>query len=187
MDTLTDAAPADIPVDDRTPPTGPEDLYRRFAELGIEVSVHEHEPLFTVEDSKHLRGLLPGGHCKNLFLRDKKGRPWLIVCDEDRKVDLKALAPRLGAGRFSFGSPERLWSTLGVRPGSVTPFALINDPEAAVTVILDAGMMAANETLHYHPLVNHITCAINREDLVRFIKACGHDPKIVDLDEAAAG
>lgn len=160
----------------------PDDLFRRFDELGIRVRVHEHDPVFTVEEAKHLRGILPGGHCKNLFLRGKKGEPWLIVCDEDRKVDLKALAARTGAGRFSFGSPERLWETLGVKPGSVTPFALINDRSNQVSVVLDAAMME-HDPLNYHPLVNTMTCAIARDDLVKFIEACGHKPQIMDLDQ----
>ncbi|HET8727217.1 MAG TPA: prolyl-tRNA synthetase associated domain-containing protein [Alphaproteobacteria bacterium] len=158
-----------------------EDLFRRLDELAIRVEIHEHEPVFTVEEAKHLRGILPGGHCKNLFLRSKKGEPWLIVCDEDRQVDLKALARRTGAGRFSFASPERLRETLGVEPGSVTPFALINDRDAAVRVVLDAAMMKY-DPLNYHPLVNTATCAIARDDLVKFIEACGHKPQIMDLD-----
>lgn len=171
---------------DAVPPDSPAArLFARFAELGIAVETHTHAPVFTVEEAKFLRGQLPGGHCKNLFLRCKRKRSWLVVCDEDRAVDLNALAKTLDAGRFSFGSPDRLRETLGVEPGSVTPFALINDPQATVTVVLDAGMLEF-DPLNYHPLINTMTTAIRRDDLVRFIRACGHDPMVVDLDAAAA-
>src|SRR5215469_11662864 len=108
-------------------PTTPEQLLTRLGELAIAHRTVSHPPVFTVEESKALRGELPGGHVKNLFLRDKKGVPWLVVAEEDRRIDLKALAARLGAGKVSFASPERLMRHLGVLPGSVTPFGLIND------------------------------------------------------------
>ena len=112
--------------DTRPEPLAPEQLLQRFKDLGIETVTHEHPPLMTVEDSKRLRGDLPGGHCKNLFLKDRKDRYWLVVTSEDRKVDLKALDKLLGT-RLSFASAERLWQVLGIRPGAVTPFALVND------------------------------------------------------------
>ena len=160
-----------------------ETLFARFAELGIAVETVTHEPVFTVEEAKSLRGKIAGGHCKSLFLRNKKGHQWLLVCNEDRRVDLKQLSDALGSGRLSFGSPERLMNSLGVTPGSVTPFALINDRERAVQPILDAAMMS-HDRLNYHPLVNHMTTTIGRDDLLRFIAACGHTPEIVDLDAA---
>jgi Ala-tRNA(Pro) deacylase len=160
----------------------PEELFAFLAELGIETETHHHNPVATVEEAKALRGQLPGGHCKNLFLRTKKGRPWLVVCDEDRSVDLKRLSDALGAGRFSFGSADRLMDALGVTPGSVTPFALINDrAETRVGVVLDKGMLD-HEVLNYHPLANHMTTAIRRDDLLAFIRACGHQPEVVDFD-----
>lgn len=159
----------------------PEDLYARFAELGIAVTTHDHAPVFTVEESRALLDDLPGGHCKSLFLRNKKGQCWLVVCEEDTKVDLKGLGTRLGAGRLSFGSAERLMRQLGVIPGSVTPFALINDREAAIKVVLDQRMLR-HDLLNYHPLVNHRTTAIARDDLLRFVEACGHSIEIVDMD-----
>jgi len=162
----------------------PETLFARLDALGIAVETVEHEPVFTVDEARRLRGTIPGGHVKNLFLRDKKGRQWLVVCEEERPVDLKALAGRIGAGRLSFGSPERLRAALGVEPGSVTPFAVINDPGAAVQTVLDARLMAF-ETINAHPLVNTMTTAIARDDLLRFIEACGHTPQIVDLDGPA--
>lgn len=169
-----------------TPPATPEDLFARFDALGISVTTHDHEPVFTVEESRHLHDMLPGGHCKSLFLRNKKGACWLVVCAEDTPVDLKALGSRLGAGRFSFGSAERLMQYLGVTPGSVTPFALINDPEAAIRVVLDQRMLR-HDLLNYHPLVNSRTTAIARDDLIRFIEAGGHAYEIIDMDGLSEG
>jgi Ala-tRNA(Pro) deacylase len=177
---MTDASTAQ-PPETRPLPTTPERLLARLAELGIETTTQDHPPLLTVEDSKRLRGDLPGGHCKNLFLKDKKDRYWLVVTLEDRKVDIKALDKRLGAARLSFASAERLWTVLGVNPGSVTPFALINDREHKVQVVLDAAMMR-EALLNYHPLVNNRTTAIKSADLVRFIEACGHRPATLNLD-----
>ena len=102
------------------------DLMRRLDELGIPAATHRHEPLFTVEDGRHLHEGLPGGHCKSLFLKDKKGALWLVVALHDTRVDLKLLQKALGAARFSFGKPDLLMEVLGVTPGAVTPFALIN-------------------------------------------------------------
>jgi Ala-tRNA(Pro) deacylase len=160
--------------------SGREDLERRLAELAIRTTVVEHPPVFTVEDAKALRGDIPGGHCKNLFLKDKKDQIWLVVCLEEADVDLKRLAPRIGAARLSFGRPELLGQVLGVEPGSVTPFALINDVAQRANVILDADMMR-HELLNYHPLVNSATMTIRTTDLVKFIRACGHEPKVVEL------
>jgi Ala-tRNA(Pro) deacylase len=174
---MTDTAPSA----DLVPPTSPEQLLERFKELGIETTTHDHPPLMTVEDSKRLRGDLPGGHCKSLFLKDKKDQYWLVVTLEDRKVDIKALDRHLGAARLSFASPERLWQVLGVKPGSVTPFALINDRERKVRVFLDAAMLR-EDPLNYHPLVNTKTTAIKPADLIRFIEACGHRPATLNLD-----
>jgi Ala-tRNA(Pro) deacylase len=161
----------------------PDQLLRRLDDLGIPATTHRHEAVFTVEEAKALRGVLPGGHCKSLFLRDKKGAPWLVVCEEDRSVDLKGLAKTLGAGRFSFGSAERLEATLGVAPGAVTPFGLANDQPPSVTVVLDAAMMR-HGLLNYHPLVNTMTTAVTSADLLKFIEACGHRPQIMSLDAA---
>jgi len=164
-----------------TPPAAPDDLFRRLDQLGIAYRTHEHPPLFTVEDSKRLRGELPGGHCKNLFLRDKKRNLFLLVVLEDLTIDLKALRDRLGAnGNVSFGSPELLMEALGVIPGGVTPFALINDRQTRVSVLLHKKMLEF-DPLNYHPLSNALTTAIRPADLLRFIESCGHTPRIVDL------
>jgi Ala-tRNA(Pro) deacylase len=159
----------------------PDALFARFDRLGIAHKTHHHPPVFTVAESAALRGVLPGGHCKSLFLKDKKGGLWLCVMLEERSIDLNLLAERLGAPRFSFGSPERLWEALGVRPGSVTPFALANDPERKVAVVLDEAMLRC-DPLNYHPLDNTMTTAVSAADLLRFIADCGHAPRIVPLE-----
>ena len=164
-------------------PATPQDLFARFEQLGIAYTTHAHPPLFTVEDSKRLRGALPGGHCKNLFLRDKKRNLFLLVVLEDRPIDLKSLRHALGAtGNLSFGSPETLMEVLGVAPGAVTPFALINDRDRRATVYLDKGMLT-RDPLNYHPFSNAMTTAIKPADLVRFIEACGHAPRLIDLGQ----
>ncbi len=157
------------------------DLLARLDELGIATRTWEHPPLFTVEESRALRGEIPGGHTKNLFLKDKKGRVLLFVTLEDTEVDLRRLAERAGIGRPSFGKPDLLRELLGVEPGSVTPFALINDTGRRVRVALDRRMME-EEVLNFHPLVNDATTSIAPDDLLRFIRACGHEPMIVSLD-----
>jgi Ala-tRNA(Pro) deacylase len=162
-------------------PATPGDLFRMLNQLGIKVAVHEHPPLRTVQQSKALRGDLPGGHCKNLFLRDHKKRNYLVVTLEDRPIDLATLAGKIGSGRLSFATSERLMEFLGVEPGAVTPFALINDATQSVAVALDAGMLKLSP-LNYHPLVNTMTVAIAAADLLKFIRACGHGPTVVELD-----
>ena len=155
-------------------------LFKRLDELGIETETHRHEALFTVEQSRALRGAIAGGHCKCLFLIDKKRALWLVVANENRRIDLKALAGLLGAGRFSFAKPDLLMDALGVTPGAVTPFALINDAGGRVKVVLDKEMMA-RDLLNYHPLTNEATTSIATKDLLRFMAATGHRPEIVDF------
>ena len=159
-------------------PATPDDLFARLKSLGIETKTREHAPVYTVEEAQALRGEIPGGHCKNLFLRDDKGNIWLIVCLEEAQVDLKAAPAKIGSRRLSFGKAELLKEVLGVELGSVTPFGLINDTTNRVNVVLDAAMMA-HELVNYHPLVNTATTTIRSADLVTFIKSCGHEPKIV--------
>jgi Ala-tRNA(Pro) deacylase len=162
-------------------PLSPEDLFARLAALGIAVTTVAHPPPFTVEQSKALRGELPGGHTKNLFLKDKKDRMWLVTAEEDRGIDLKALGTALGAsGRVSFGSPERLMRHLGVEPGAVTPFGLANDTLGEVSLVLDEGLLR-HDILNFHPLTNAATTAIAREDFLRFLEAIGHTPRILAL------
>jgi Ala-tRNA(Pro) deacylase len=179
-----------------TPPATRDDLLAMLAALGIDFREHRHAAVFTVEEAKELRGALPGAHCKSLFVRDKKGASFLVVCLEDRRLDMKALAGLLGSGRLSFASPERLRARLGVEPGAVTPFAAINDrpppggddagpPFERVAIVLDEAMMQA-ELVNYHPLVNTATVALSPADLLRFLDATGHSPRILDLDAATA-
>jgi Ala-tRNA(Pro) deacylase len=158
----------------------PEELFARFDALGIEHRTYSHPPVFTVAEAAALRGSLPGAHCKSLFLKDKKGGFWLVVMLEERRIDLKKLAGRLSAPRFSFGGAADLYRLLGVRPGSVTPFALLNDVPHLVTPVLDAAMLQY-DPLNYHPLENDRTTAISAADLLRLIDASGHVPRIVDL------
>jgi Ala-tRNA(Pro) deacylase len=156
----------------------PEQLFTVLDGLGIAHSTVKHPPLFTVEQSRSLRGQIPGGHTKNLFLRDKKSALYLVVALEDAAIDLKGLHRRLGArGRFSFGSADLLREVWGVEPGSVSPFGAINDGEGRVTVVLDAPMME-HATLNYHPLTNTMTTSIKRNDLVKFLESTGHPPRI---------
>jgi Ala-tRNA(Pro) deacylase len=162
-------------------PATPDELLARFAALGIAQRSYEHPAVFTVEEAKALRGKLPGGHCKSLFLKDKKGGLWLAVMLEERRIDLKLLADRLGAPRFSFGSAELLQEVLGVTPGSVTPFAVINDCAHRVTIVLDEEMLR-HDPLNYHPLVNTRTTAVAPADLLKFVRDCGHEPRVLSLD-----
>lgn len=156
----------------------PAELFAALDAIGIAHSTVKHPPLFTVEQSRELRGKVPGGHTKNLFLRDKKSALYLVVALEDAVIDLKGLHRLLGAtGRFSFGSADLLREVWGVAPGSVTPFGAINDTQGQVTVVLDAAMMA-HELLNYHPLDNSMTTAIKRADLVKFLNSTDHPPRI---------
>lgn len=181
-------------MSDRLNDAKPAELLTMLASLGIPYREHLHDAVFTVEQAKDLRGALPGAHCKSLFVRDKKGASFLVVCLEDRRLEMKALAGVLGAKRLSFASPDRLRARLGVEPGSVTPFAAINDqpplhsddgdePSEKVVIVLDSEMMLA-DLVNYHPLVNTATIAISPADLLRFLDATGHQPLIADLGDA---
>lgn len=161
-------------------PATEQDLFDLLASLGVETETSRHPPVFTVEEAKAHRGNLSGAHTKNLFLKDKKGQLWLVVALEDRPVDLKDLRRRIGAASLSFGKPELLHDVLGVEPGSVTPFAVINDRDTRVRVVLDAEMMTS-ERLNYHPLTNAATTAVSPAGLLAFLRACGHEPLVVAL------
>jgi len=167
-------------------PATPDQLFTALDALGIKHSTVKHPPVFTVEQAAALRGEVPGGHTKNLFLRDKKNALYLVVAEEDAAIDLKGLHRVLGAsGRFSFGSADLLLEVWGVTPGSVTPFGAINDTQGRVTVVLDVPMME-HETLNYHPLVNTMTTSIARDDLVKFLESTGHMPRIERVSGLAA-
>ncbi|MEP3045577.1 MAG: YbaK/EbsC family protein [Roseibium sp.] len=162
------------------------DLMTFLKELDIEVSTVDHEPVFTVSESGVLHDQIPGGHTKNLFVKDKKGRLFLITTLHDAEIDLKKVHQIIGAqGRVSFGNADLLMEVLGVEPGSVTPFSLINDKAAQrVTAVFDAAMMQC-EIVNYHPLKNDATTAITAPDLIKFAKACGHDPQILAVSAQA--
>ena len=158
-------------------PATPDDLFAFLTRLGIAHDTVTHPPLFTVEQSQALRGTIPGGHTKNLFLKDKKDAVFLVVAPEEARIDLKTLHHRLGAVRFSFGSANLMRELLGVEPGAVTAFGVINDTQHRVTVVLDAGLME-NAVINCHPLTNTMTTSIGRDDLLRFLLATGHEPRI---------
>ncbi|GAA0586150.1 prolyl-tRNA synthetase associated domain-containing protein [Rhizomicrobium electricum] len=157
-------------------------VYNLLGEIGITWSTIEHAPVFTVEESAGIYERLTGCHTKNLFLKDKKGGLWLAVVRSHLRVDLPALAKQLDAPRFSFGSAELLQATLGITPGSVTPFALMNDTAHRVTAVLDAAMLEETP-LNFHPMRNDRTTSITPADLVRFVKATGHTPVIAQIPE----
>ena len=166
-------------------PATPDELLAYLDSLGIAHQTVTHPPVFTVGEARALRGAVAGGHTKNLFLRDKKGEAYLVVAAEEAAVELRSLHRLLGAsGRFSFGSAELMGELLGVTPGSVTPFAVMNDKDRRVTVVLDAALMA-HATLNFHPLVNTGTTTISREGLLKFLESTGHLPRIEPLSEPA--
>jgi Ala-tRNA(Pro) deacylase len=162
-------------------PASPADLFAYLDRLGLAHTTVSHPPVFTVDESRELRGRIPGGHSKNLFLKDKKDALYLVVASEHAQIDLKGLHRRLGAsGRFSFGSAALLMEMLGVIPGAVTPFAALNDTGHRVTVVLEAELMR-HDLVNFHPLDNSMTTTIGRDDLVRFLEATGHTPRIEAL------
>ena len=161
-------------------PASSEDLFQRLDDLAIAHETTHHPALHTVAESQAVRGQILGAHNKNLFLRDKKKQTWLVCTLEDKQIEMAQLQSQIGAARLSFGSADRLAEFLGVLPGSVTPFALINDLDCRVKVVLDAAMLA-HELVNFHPLVNTMTTTISSADLVRFVRACGHDPQTLRL------
>ena len=161
-------------------PASRAELAQCLERLGIATVTVEHPPLFTVEESRALRGEIPGGHTKNLFLKDKKDQVFLIVAEEDAEIDMKSLHRRIGSARLSFGRPELLDELLGVAPGAVTPFGAINDSGGRVTVVLDQGLMRHGR-LNFHPLENTATTTIGRDDLLVFLRHTGHEPRILSV------
>ena len=168
-------------------PETPERLLERLAELGIEQRTVSHPAVFTVEQSQALRPQLAGGHSKNLFLAPRRPpAPFLlIVLEEDRKASVNALARALGAPPVSFGSAEQLMAQLGVEPGSVTPFGLVNAAPGAVRVAFDRALIEDYAWIHFHPLTNTMTTAIRPAGLLRFLRCLGHEPQLFDPLAAA--
>ena len=162
------------------PPASREALLAYLDALGLSHETVDHPPVFTVAESDQIKADMPGGHTKNLFLKDKKGALILISALQSTEIDLKGLHKRLECGRLSFGKPDLLHEALGVTPGSVTAFAIVNDPEKRVRFILDAALMA-HETVNFHPLKNDATTAVSSADLMKFVRALGREPEIVDF------
>ena len=162
-----------------TPHTRAE-LFAFLDAYGIAHRTCEHAPVFRVEEGLEIKAGLPGGHTKNLFLKDAKGRLWLVSALQDTAVDLKRLPGAIGSARLSFGSPERLEAALGVTPGSVTALALLNDPDREVTFVADAALMRA-DPVNFHPLLNDATTALSAEGFRAFLQALGREPVVVDF------
>ncbi len=170
-----------------SPPISPytkDSLLALLTKWGIPHETITHPPLHTVEEAQAWRAGRQGGFCKNLFLKDKKGALWLIVTLEDRQIRLNSLPKALGSARLSFANADLMDRFLGVKPGSVTPFAVINDQACQVQIVLDTPMLD-HDPLHYHPLTNEATTTISREDLLKFLRHSGHEPIIIDLEAAA--
>ncbi|HMR30335.1 MAG TPA: prolyl-tRNA synthetase associated domain-containing protein [Geminicoccaceae bacterium] len=158
-----------------------DEILARLDALGIAAETFHHPAVFTVEESLRHTAHLPGAHVKNLFLKDKKAKLWLVTCRHDLRVDLNALSRRLGAARFSFGRPELLMAVLGVEPGSVTPLALVNDTDLEVQAVLDEALLS-HDRVNCHPLRNTASTALGSADLVRFLRSTGHEPVISAID-----
>jgi Ala-tRNA(Pro) deacylase len=164
-------------------PTSSDDLMAGLKKLGIDFTLYHHEAVFTVAESNKVDAGIEGTHCRNLFLRDKKKKNFLLVLQNATDVDIKKLPEIIGSDRLSFGSADRLWEYLGVRPGSVCPFSIINDTNHQVKILLDKSMMET-EIVNYHPLINTRTVGLKPADLIKFIESTGHEAHIVDLSPA---
>ena len=172
-------------TEDKTPAPGPaydrDRLLQWMADNGVAQATHDHPAVFRVEEGLELKAAMPGAHTKNLFLKDKKGRLWLISARQDTVIDLKRADKWIGSARLSFGNETLLWETLGVRPGSVTALALINDPEQRVTFVLDKALWDA-DIVNFHPLTNTATTALTQAEFRRFLTLLGRQPvTIVDF------
>jgi len=164
-------------------PLSPQDLLKKLEELKFKITTHEHEAVFTVDESSKIKQDIPGGHTKNLFLKDKKGNFFLVVAEGSAQIKLNSIHGLIGAkGRVSFGKPEALMELLGVKPGSVTAFAPINDTENKVSVIIDEPLLRY-DLINCHPLTNEMTTTISREDLLQFLNHVNHEPQIIQVSE----
>jgi len=174
---MTDA-PAPTPAFDR------DRLTAWLADNGVDHLTHDHPAVFRVEEGMDLKADLPGAHTKNLFLKDHKGRLWLISARQDTVIDLKRAAGAMGSGRLSFGNETLLWETLGVRPGSVTALGLINDTDRRVTFVLDRRLWDA-DIVNVHPLTNTATMALDQMAFRRVLELLGREPLVVDFEALA--
>ena len=171
-------------TEDKTPAPGPaydrDRLLQWMADNGVAQATHDHPAVFRVEEGLELKAAMPGAHTKNLFLKDKKGKLWLISARQDTVIDLKRAEKWIGSGRLSFGNQTLLWETLGVRPGSVTALGLINDPDHRVAFVLDQALWDA-DIVNFHPLTNTATTALEQADFRRFLRLLGREPVVVDF------
>ena len=164
-------------------PASPEDLFNLLEKLGIETTTHRHAAVFTVEESAGVKASIPGGHTKNLFVKDKKGNFFLVVAEGSARIPMNKIHVLIGArSRLSFANSDALMELLGVEPGSVTAFAPMNDKDNKVRVIIDEPLLA-HDQINCHPLKNTMTTTILKEDLFRFLRHTGHEPQIVRLSE----
>jgi len=177
----------DVKIEENTQgsdlPTTPQAFMDKLTELDIPYDLYHHKAVFTVEESEAVDADIPGTHCRNLFLRDKKKKNFLLVLQNATEVDINKLPEIIGSARLSFGSADRLWEFLGVKPGSVCPFSITNDKENKVKILLDKSMMET-DLVAYHPLLNTMTVTVKPSDLVKFIENTGHEAHIVDLSSA---
>ena len=160
-------------------PATPETLFACLDALGAAHSTMDHPPIHTVEEGRAWHGRIPGLHCKNLFLKDKKNKIWLVVMPGGKRADLNRLEKRLGAARLSFGKPELLLEVMGLTPGSVTPFGVLNDAARRVTVVVDEDL-PKSEWVNFHPLHNAASTTLRSADLLRFMREQGYEPLIID-------
>lgn len=174
---------AENPVQGSDLPTTPETLMAQLQALGIDFDLYHHKAVYTVEESEAVDADIPGTHCRNLFLRDKKKKNFLLVLQNATEVDINKLPALIDSARLSFGSADRLWEFLGVRPGSVCPFSITNDADNKVKILLDRSMMET-DLVAYHPLLNTMTVTVKPSDLIKFIESTGHEAHIVDLSAA---
>lgn len=162
----------------------PNNLLEYIENIGVKHCVHHHAPVFTVAEANLVTEMIPGVHTRNLFIRDKRENMFLITLRDETRLDLKKLAGLLGVGKLSFGSPERLWAYLGVRPGSVTPLSVLNDTERKVRLVLEQAMME-EDIVNFHPLDNSMTISLSPDGLMTILKKQGITPHILDLSPAA--
>jgi Ala-tRNA(Pro) deacylase len=158
------------------------DLMAFFDAQGIAHSTLDHAAVFRVGEGEEIKASMAGAHTKNLFLKDAKDRLWLISAEDRTRIDLKRLPEVIGSARLSFGKADLLERALGVTPGAVTAFALINDHAHAVTFVLDAALAAADQ-VNFHPLENTATTTLSRAGFARFLAALGIEPVLVDFAE----
>ena len=162
-------------------PATPDELFALLERLSIATTTAEHEAVFTVEESEEVTRSIPGGHTKNLFVKDRKNNYYLIIAEQIARLDMNRLHPVIGArGRLSFGKPEPMMEMLGVEPGSVTAFSVMNDEDKQVRVVIDEPLLA-HELINCHPLTNTMTTTISKDDLLRFLEETGHPPSILKL------